>query len=81
MTSERISTALLVVGYPLAVGAALRLVPVWRGRRLRRFLVFEVGTASVTTGLLLRGRNREAALNATVLAGFALAWVISSRRR
>lgn len=79
MTRKQISTALLVCGYPLATWAALRFVPMWRQRRVRRFLAFEAGTAAVVAGFLLRRRNFEAGVNAAILAGLALAWVASNR--
>jgi hypothetical protein len=82
MTSrESVSTALLVAGYPLATWAALRFVPMWRQRRIRRFLAFEAGTAAVVVGLALRRRNLEAAANAAILGGLALAWVLTNRPR
>ena len=81
MTSNRASNALLVSGYAMAVWAALRFVPMWRQRRLGRFLAFEAGTAAVATGLVLRGRHRDAGLNAAAFVGLALAWVVTNRRK
>ena len=81
MTAHRTSNALLVSGYALAIWAALRFVPMWRQRRIGRFLAFEAGTAAVATGLVLRGRHRDAGINATVFVGLALAWVVTNRRR
>jgi len=81
VTADAVSNALLVAGYGLAVGAAVKFVPMWRQKRVGRFLVFEAGTAAVAAGLFLRGRNKEAGLNAAAFAGLALAWVLTSRRR
>ena len=81
MTKSTASNLLLVSGYGLAVGAALRFVPMWRQKRLSRFLVFEAGTAAVVAGLTLRGRDKEAGVNAAVLVGLAVAWALTQRRR
>jgi hypothetical protein len=75
------SNALLVVGYVTAAGAAVRLIPAWRERRLRRFLAFEAGTACVTAGLALRRRWFPVAANGVSLVVVAVAWIVSGRRR
>ncbi len=71
---------LLAAGYALAVGAGAKLWPVWRDRRVRRFLVFEAGTALVTTGLLLRGRTLPAAANGATALALGAAWIARDRR-
>ena len=77
---RRASDALLLIGYPLAVGAAAKLVPMYRQRRFRRFLTLEAGTASVVAGLALRRRRVPALVNAGALAAFAGAWMLGGRR-
>jgi hypothetical protein len=77
----RASNALLVTGYGLGVWAALRLVPVWRQRRLARFLAFETGTVLVAVGWTARHRTGPAAANWVVAAGLGAAWFVRSRRR
>jgi hypothetical protein len=72
---------LLVIGYPLAVGVLTRLRPVLVERRAWWFTTLEAATASITAGWLIRGRPVAAALNGAALVGFALAWVITGRRR
>jgi hypothetical protein len=72
--------ALLVIGYPLAVGVLARLRPVLVERRVWWFATLEAATASIAAGWLLRGRPLPAAVNVAALAGFALAWVITGRR-
>jgi hypothetical protein len=79
--SRRASNLLLVVGYALAAGAGVKLVPAWRERRGNRILVFEAGTACVTAGLSLRRKWILAAANGLTLAGVAAAWVVTGRRR
>jgi hypothetical protein len=76
-----VSGALLVAGYGTAGWAAVRLVPVWRERRVGRFLALEAGTALVTIGLVLRRRPLPAAANGAALAGLGLAWVATGRAR
>jgi hypothetical protein len=78
---RRASTALLVVGYPVACAAGAKLLPVLCERRTRRFLVLEAGAACITTGLALRRRPLLAAANGTFLAGVAAAWVLTGRHR
>jgi hypothetical protein len=78
---RKASNALLLAGYPAAVVAGAKLVPVLRQRRTRRFLVLEAGTLSVVTGLVLRRRLLPAALNAGAAVALAGAWVATSRRR
>jgi hypothetical protein len=73
------STALLLVGYPVAVGAGAKLLPVLRERRTGRFLALEAGTACVTAGLILRRRWLPAAANGAALVGLALAWIAVGR--
>jgi hypothetical protein len=77
----RASNALLVAGYGLGVWAALRLVPVWRQRRLARFLAFETGTVLVAVGWTIRNRAAAAATNWIIAAGLGAAWFVRSRRR
>lgn len=76
---RRASTALLAAGYVVAAGAGAKLWPVWRQRRVGRFLAFEAGTALVTTGLLLRGRLLPAAANGATALALGVAWVARDR--
>ena len=78
---RRASNALLLLGYSLATGAGLKLVPTFTERRTRRFLVFQAGTGSVVAGLLLRRRRIPAALNVAALAGSTVLWWATGRRR
>lgn len=78
---RRASNALLALGYSLAVGAGAKLVPTYTERRRLRFLVFEVGTAAVVAGLVLRRRRIPAAINAAILGGSAASWWAAGRRR
>ena len=79
------ASALLVIGYPLALGVLARLRPVLAERRVWWMVVLEAATASITAGWLLHGRPLPAALNGAALAGFAIAWLVtgsaSVRRR
>ncbi|MDQ4096808.1 MAG: hypothetical protein M3144_02915 [Actinomycetota bacterium] len=75
------SNALLLIGYATVAGAAVKLPPAWRERRLRPFLAFEAGTACVTAGLALRRRWFAGAFNGVALLGAAVAWMVSGRRR
>ncbi len=81
MTDRRraVSNALLLVGYPVAAVAGVKLIPVLRERRTGRFLAFEAGTAAVTAGLVLRRRWLPAAANGAALVGLAVAWVAVGR--
>jgi hypothetical protein len=76
---RRASNALLLVGYPLATGAAVKLVPMFAERRTRRFLAFQAGTAAVVGGLVLRRRPVPAGLNAAALAGSTALWWARAR--
>jgi hypothetical protein len=78
---RRASNALLLVGYPLATGAALKLVPMFAERRRRRFLLFQAGTASVVAGLVLRRRPVSAGLNAAAMAGSTALWWAVGRHK
>lgn len=75
------STALLVTGYGMAGWAGLRFVPMWRQRRVARFVAFEAGTGLVVAGLALRGRPLEATANAVTATGLAVLWVGRDRIR
>jgi hypothetical protein len=74
-------TVLLAVGYPAAVWALARAVPMFRQRRGRRFLVAETGTASVALGWALRGKAVPSFLNASAAVVLALLWWFTGRRR
>jgi hypothetical protein len=78
---RRASNALLLVGYPVATGAALKLVPMFTERRRRRFLAFQAGTAAVVVGLALRRRPVPAGLNAAALAGSSALWWAVGRHK
>ncbi len=82
MTSVRdqVGTGLLAIGYPGAVWALARAVPMFRQRRRRRFLVLQAATAGVATGWVLHDRAVPAALNASAVVVFAAVWWIGGRR-
>lgn len=73
------STALLVVGYPVAAWGGAGLWPAWRDRELRRFLAFEAGTACVTAGLVLKRKRIPAFLNGATLVGVGVLWGATGR--
>lgn len=79
------ASALLVVGYPLALGVLTRLRPVLAERRVWWFVALEAATASITAGWLLHGRLVPAAINGAGFACFGIAWLVtgsaSVRRR
>ena len=74
------SSALLVIGYSMALGVLARLRPVLAERRIRWFLALEAATASITAGWLLRGRLLPAVVNGAALVGFAVAWFVTGQR-
>ena len=74
------ASALLVIGYPLALGVLVRLRTVLTERRAWWFAVLEAATASITAGWLLHGRPLAAALNSAALVGLAIAWLITGHR-
>ena len=78
---EQVGTILLLAGYPAAIWALARAVPMFRQRRGRRFLVTEAGTASVALGWALKNKAVPSALNASAVVVLALAWWITGRRR
>ncbi len=78
---RRLSNALLLVGYPVATGAAAKAVPMFAERRGRRFLVFQAGTAAVVAGLVLRRRPVSAALNVAAMAGATAVWWAVGRHK
>jgi hypothetical protein len=71
---RRASNVLLAVGYPTAVLAGAKLVPMFTERQTGRFLVFQAGTAAVVAGLALRRRRIPVLLNAGALAATSTAW-------
>ena len=77
-------TALLVVGYVLAVPLTL-FVPgflrMWRTRDHRLFAVAQTGAALITLGWLLDGAVVPVVVNASWLVGFTVAYVLEGRRR
>lgn len=75
------ASVLLVIGYPLALGVLTRLRTVLRERRVWWFATLEAATASITAGWLLHRRPVPAALNGAAFIGFAMAWLITGRRR
>ncbi len=78
---RRVSNALLLVGYPVATGAALKAVPMFAERRTRRFLAFQAGTGAVVAGLVVRRRLVSAGLNAAAMAGATALWWAVGRRK
>jgi predicted cobalt transporter CbtA len=74
-------SVLLVIGYPLALGVLARLRAVLRERRVWWFATLEAATATITAGWLLHRRLLPAALNGAALIGFAIAWLVTGRRR
>ncbi len=78
---RRASNALLLVGYPVATGAAVKLVPMFAERRRQRFLLFQAGTAAVVAGLVLRRRPISAGLNAAAMAGSTALWWAVGRHK
>ena len=78
---RRASNVLLLVGYPLATGTALKLVPMFAERRRRRFVLFQSGTAAVVAGLVLRRRPVSAGLNAAALVGSTAVWFAVGRHK
>lgn len=74
------SSALLVIGYSMALGVLARLRPVLVERRIRWFLALEAATASITAGWLLRGRPLPAVVNGAALVGFAIAWYVTGQQ-
>ena len=74
------ASVLLVIGYPLALGALARLRPVLAERRVWWFATLEAATASITAGWLLHRRPVPAAVNGAAVVGFAIAWLITGQR-
>jgi hypothetical protein len=74
------ASALLAIGYPLAVGVLARLRPVLAERRVWWFAALEGATASITAGWLLHGRPLPAAVNGAALVGFTIAWLLTGQR-
>ena len=80
-TRDQVGTVLLAVGYPAAVWALARAVPMFRRRRVRRFLVTEAGTATVALGWALKRKAVPSFLNASAVVFLALVWWFTGRRR
>ena len=74
------ASVLLVIGYPVALGVLLRLRSVLAERRVWRFAALEAATVSIAAGWLLHGRLFPAAVNGAAFVGFAIAWLVTSRR-
>lgn len=75
------STALLVVGYAMAVPVCVRLVPVLREQRRRWFSVLQIGTAAIVVGYVLADRPVGAVVNAAFFVFFWIGWFFWPRRR
>lgn len=74
------ASALLVIGYSVALGVLVRLRPVLVERRVWWFAALEAATASITAGWLLHRRPVPAGVNGAALVGFAIAWLITGQR-
>ena len=78
------STALLVLGYALAVPFTL-FVPgflrMWRRREWWTYACAQGGAALIVLGWLARGSTASAALNALWLVGFGVHYAVEGRRR
>ena len=74
------STALLALGYPLAVAVLVRFRSVLRRRDHRSFAALEVGTAAIAMGWALRRRPSAAVVNAFFFVAFGVAWWATGRR-
>ena len=73
--------ALLVVGYPIALGVMARMRPVLRERRRTWFLALEAAMALIAVGWLLLGRAIGPVINGLALVAFAIAWARTGRRQ
>ena len=78
---DQVGAILLVAGYPAAVWALARAVPMFRQHRRRRFLVAQAGTAAVAAGWALREKPVPSAINASAVVVFAIAWWVTGRSR
>lgn len=68
-------TAVLVLGYVLAVPVCVRLVPVLRERRVRWFVALLVGTAMIVAGHAAADRPGAAGVNVVFFVLFCAGWV------
>ncbi len=68
------TTALLVVGYVMAIPVCVRLVPVLREQRTVWFAVLQLGTAAIVVGHALQGRTGAAVVNSAFFVLFAIGW-------
>ena len=75
-----LGVALLVVGYPVAVGVLARLRPVLRERRRPWFLALEAAMLLICAGWALIGRAIGPIVNGAAFVAFAVAWVTTGRR-
>ncbi len=68
------SSAILIVGYLLAVPVCFRLVPVLREQRVPWFVALQVGTALIVVGHALAGRSGAVAANVFFFVAFWVGW-------
>lgn len=76
-----VATALLVVGYAVALAVLVRARVVLRQRRRRWFVVLEIATGTVIVGYVLAGKAIGVILNTLNLLVIALVWIWTGRRR
>lgn len=69
------TTALFVVGYPVAVVVIARWVPVVRERRVRWFVAHEAAVAAIVAGWVIRDRPSAVVVNGAWLV-VAAAWYL-----
>ncbi len=77
-------TALLVVGYVLAVPLTLftpGFLRMWRRREPWVFATAQAGAALITLGFALKGGVVGAVVNGAWLVGFGTAYVLEGRKR
>ena len=78
---KALGVAMLVVGYPVALGVLVRLRSVLRERRRTWFLVLEAGMVLISVGWALLGRAIGPIINGAALIALAVAWVRTGRRQ
>jgi len=77
----RIASALLLVaGYAVALPILFRFRAVFRERRIRWFVAFELAELALVVGFLLGGRPVPAAINAVAGVVLAGVWWETGRR-
>ena len=80
MSTDAVTTALFVFGYPTSIVVILRFVPVVRERRLKWLVAHDLAVAAIVAGWALKGDRGAVVINASWLIAANVWYVLGGRR-